>query len=59
MVKHADTTLPLDETHPLDWIRMEVSARFCEQHEYYPAVVINPKKHALRKMIYDFNEAQG
>jgi len=52
-----DTTTPHDDTHPLDWRRVEVSVGYCERHEYYSAVTINPRRHALRKAIYDLNEA--
>ncbi len=53
-----DTTTQHDGTHPLDWVFVEVSALYCATHEYYSGV-INPRKHALRKVICDLNEAQG
>ena len=51
----SDTTTPVDTVHPLDWTRMEVSPRFCRGREYYPAITINVRDHALRKAIYNFN----
>ena len=52
----ADTTTPLYEVHPVDRIFMEVSPRFCRDREYMPAIIIDVKKRALEKAIYDLNQ---
>ena len=52
----ADTATAPDETHPLDWIRFEVSPRYCATHEYLPPVSIDIKRRALQRLVYDLNQ---
>ncbi|KKM77414.1 hypothetical protein LCGC14_1370320 [marine sediment metagenome] len=52
----ADTTALRYAVHPVDRIFMEVSVHYCRGREYMPPVIIDVRKHALRKRIYDLNQ---
>ncbi len=52
----ANTTTPHDEVHPLDRVFMDVDPRWAAGRDYMPAVVIDVKKRAWQRMVYDLNQ---